>query len=353
MAEEFAKARYFVDQFGKIKLGTGEKTHFGKNAGAVEISEGRINKTPIRNNALSDPTIFDRIQKKSNPKGHTERIMLRDSLEELIPDDVRDIFIPSKPSKLSRSNDIRDFDKEILSELDRQAPIFKKFFDVNKNKVKLLSERKPCSQIDGGCNTFLDRVLPKDSVTGFLSESFSTENIKKESGILAEAYQKYYNFITQNNTNPRATQHTEFSKPELESIEKFLIEEREKFNDSLVETPSPALSSFSPNSSFESIPLSSLASHDLDKRLKEKQNFSTGLFEAFSPNKPITPQIDHRQGKFDSTPIPFNFEVDEFTLNNLLISEKDLNPERHNHKMAHQHRSESAEKKIDETHDSA
>lgn len=93
--------------------------------------------------------------------GHSERLLMRNMLNDLIEDNETTINKPPKPSDLSNSTDEKEKEYEILSKLKDKATEYMKYLERRGLIVEIWSERYPCKfwYGDGGdCNDFIKNI---------------------------------------------------------------------------------------------------------------------------------------------------------------------------------------------------
>ena len=211
LAEEFAKSRWKVED-GAVKLRTEKGTvPFGRNAGAIEIITE--DNRQFRSHGFSQPALFQ------NPKAHTERIMMRDALEDVMPPALERLMpsalewlIPEdfaeggirKPSQMARipenPKEKKQPERLILKAVTDNASTYKNYLDSTGSVVKMFSERIPCGGKEG-CNQFLDNILPETDGTavGYFTEKTleaGTREVKTFANHMVKAYQDYININT-------------------------------------------------------------------------------------------------------------------------------------------------------------
>lgn len=191
VAEEFTKAR-LEERSGKVSIKPKrEAISYGRNAGAIEITSGA---SLFRSHAFSEPDIFS----GRDTRAHTERVLFRDALDEVVPIDFTEQGI-RRPSQMSRvSGDPRRVDKEVLKAVTDNATGFKQYMDSTRSVVKLFSERVPCGKgSQRGCNKFLDNILPEtdDTAVGFFTkktnETGAVQEVKRFTEELKTEYQSH------------------------------------------------------------------------------------------------------------------------------------------------------------------
>lgn len=169
-----------------------EHDKFNRNAGAVQlynkdgISIHRIPKIEDKeyhvisygNTEFKDFTEeADGVQRSSY--GHSERILMRDILDDLISADKshsHDILRPSDNLN-SRSPKALELVYEVLKKLTNEPEQYKKYLEKKNIIVKMWSERPACEKdpldgVGGTCAEFIQKIFPEGSKFGFIVNNY-------------------------------------------------------------------------------------------------------------------------------------------------------------------------------------
>lgn len=116
---------------------------------------------------------------KKSSYGHSERILMRDILDDLIfadKPDNHDILRPSDDLNVkSASHEGRIY--EVLKKLTDEPRQYKEYLESKNIIVKMWSERPACTRapddgVGGACTEFIKNIFPKGSQFGFIVEGY-------------------------------------------------------------------------------------------------------------------------------------------------------------------------------------
>lgn len=141
---------------------------------------------------------------KKSTFAHSERILMRDVLDDLISaDKPGDIICPSQ---CTRSAHRQEKEYEVLKYLTDNAYKYKEYLESKKIIVKMWSERPSCTEegnigISGGnCTEFIEKICPEGSQFGFIVKDYTradNENgapkVKSAFLSFAKAYEAHFN----------------------------------------------------------------------------------------------------------------------------------------------------------------
>jgi len=134
------------------------------------------------NKYFKDESRYDAdVQKEATSYGHSERILMRDILDDLIKFDKSSddsYTIPPRPSDQGNS------EYKILKYLTNNASKYKEYLEHKNLIVKMWSERPACNEesnenIGGGnCNSFINDICPEGSQFGFIVQNYTRDDNK-------------------------------------------------------------------------------------------------------------------------------------------------------------------------------
>lgn len=111
--------------------------------------------------------------------GHSEKILMRDILNDLISAHPADQYAISKPSSLGKSPKLEDQEYEVLKSLTEKATEYKEYLSSKNLIIKMWSERPACKdhpnkKIEGiKCEDFLKAICPDGSQFGYTVKNYS------------------------------------------------------------------------------------------------------------------------------------------------------------------------------------
>ena len=167
LIEAFYNSRY--DSDGEFQKTSGASS-FKRNAGAVQLFDiSTENPLTKPYSCISEP--FP-IKSLLSSYGHSERIAMRDILDEFITENNKEV---ERPSYYVKSANQKDQQLEILRELaTSNANKYKQYLENKNAVIKMWSERKPCDYDPTGggkkCVDFIKDIFPKNSEYGYIAE---------------------------------------------------------------------------------------------------------------------------------------------------------------------------------------
>lgn len=200
----FFKARYLENgEFADID----DSDTFDRNAGAVQLyKNGQLYQIPGKEdkeyNFISYGNKYFKNcgGKKRTSFGHSERILMKNILDDLIEANG-DSQIINRPSDLSVSNRGETGTLyEVLKALTEKAPEYKKYLEEKGLTIQMWSERPPCNESpeDGegdGCASFINNIFPENSRLRYIVKDYTradnADPVKIERTNLKNAYITY------------------------------------------------------------------------------------------------------------------------------------------------------------------
>lgn len=187
---------------------------FKKNAGALQLYQNdgvslyEISKNEGKEYHIIslDNIEFSEFIDKGNKElrstyGHSERMLMRDVLDDLIPVDSKEILRPSDKLNCKSWTDEKAQDYEILKNLTEYPRQYKDYLISQGIIVKMWSERPCCNEpeIGGDCTTFMKNICPNGSQYGYTVKDYNRKidqrdgasKIKKTFEEFKNAYKKY------------------------------------------------------------------------------------------------------------------------------------------------------------------
>lgn len=166
---ELAEAFYNI----RHKQNASEAANFHKNAGAVQLfnKDGIIQATKAYG-AMSEG--INNINHKTTSLGHSERILMRNVLDDFIKEKKHEEeFLP--PSSRHRSGNSKEIPFEILDNLQKEAREYKIYLIANNTIVKMWSELQACGngtavKYGGGGFQFINEIFPTNSQYGYIAK---------------------------------------------------------------------------------------------------------------------------------------------------------------------------------------
>lgn len=151
---------------------TSDARNFVRNAGAVQLFDIKgIDSKGSPGKAMS--ISIKNADSQLTSLGHSERILMRDVLEEFISaNQSASEFLP--PSERSRSGEVRDEKYEILYQLNREASEYQSYLTDRNTIVKMWSELTACDYDLKGpegeqCINFINNIFPTNSKYGYIA----------------------------------------------------------------------------------------------------------------------------------------------------------------------------------------
>lgn len=175
LASSFYNARYNED--GKYSQNA-RATEYDRNAGAVQLYKDGVpyyisGREDKKYNFISygNKHFKNKSDKKRSSYGHSERVLMRDILDDLIKADVNNHDV-RRPSDFSQS------EYEVLKELTNKPRPYKEYLERKGLIVKMWSERKACKESPedgegGGCSSFIEDIFPAGSQFGYIVDNYS------------------------------------------------------------------------------------------------------------------------------------------------------------------------------------
>ncbi|XP_054262333.1 uncharacterized protein LOC128986172 isoform X3 [Macrosteles quadrilineatus] len=189
LAISFYHSRYTRED---IQGTSNDMNNYLRNAGALQLykKDGITKytipgKEEVEYNGISCTT-----EKKINEKnsgiitvGHSERLLMRDVLDDLIEADSGKPGIPPRPSDYKDDTNTQH-DYKVLNNLTEKASEYKQYLKSKGLIVKMWSERKPCAD----CATFIKKICPEGSQYGYIVWAYMREF---EFNTLHSAFEKF------------------------------------------------------------------------------------------------------------------------------------------------------------------
>lgn len=333
LAEEFTKARLALDN-GIVSLGkTLEAKSFGRNAGAIEATGGKIKPDEIFKTHGFNTHEFGRA---FTAKAHTERNLALDFINWLIPEGNKDPDVPKRPDEEIKvsidTSDKKGRDKKKrmeLTELSKNAAGFGSFLTANQSVVKEFSERVPCVGKEG-CDVFNNNFLPntEDTAVGFFTEKTNVQGAKKEVENFTNQLKNVYEHYLKN-SSAKAQKPRDLPKPffPITSLDDSIVKVFDVKNSGL-ESVDSILSKLAEEARNIPLPDSSpFSSPSLGSLENSPEKFlvevAPGVFSTRTMDSPlrsyipelndlssldVTPKYNHKKGEFKSVSIPFSFD---------------------------------------------
>ncbi|XP_054262331.1 uncharacterized protein LOC128986172 isoform X1 [Macrosteles quadrilineatus] len=162
-----------------------EMNNYFRNAGALQLyKKDGITKYTIPGKERKEyNTISCTVSRWKCSLGHTERILMRDVLDDLIEADSGKSGIPPRPSDYKDDDKLHEDDYKILNNLTKKASDYKLYLNNKGLIVKMWSERRPCDWNDcigDDCSTFIRNICPEGSQCCYIVEGNdpTPENVK-------------------------------------------------------------------------------------------------------------------------------------------------------------------------------